>query len=132
MKARLILIFSIFAGLFSTAPLNAHHNFRAEFDIDMPVVIRGTVVRLALTNPHARLYIDVAAESGEVTHWNFELASSSSLMRRGWRRDTLEAGDEVIVHAARARNAPNVGNVEYVTIINEDGSEGFSYGSPRD
>ncbi|PCJ42817.1 MAG: hypothetical protein COA71_04770 [SAR86 cluster bacterium] len=132
MKNKLILLFSILTALLGSTALNAHHNFRAEFDIDMPVIVTGTVMRLALTNPHARLYVDVVDESGEITHWNFELAAASSLLRRGWRRDTLVVGNTVIVHAARARNAPNVGNVEYVTLVNEDGSEGFSFGSPRE
>lgn len=132
MKIRLILVSTILTALFVSAPLFAHHNFRAEFDIEMPVIVTGTVTRLALTNPHARLYMDVNNEDGTVTHWDFELAAASSLLRRGWRRDTLEVGDTIIVHAARARLAPNVGNVEYVTLVNEDGSEGFSFGSPRD
>lgn len=132
MNSKLLSVFICFVGLLSSASLLAHHNFRSEFDINMPVVVTGTVVRLALTNPHARLYVDVTEENGEVTHWDFELAAASSLLRRGWRRDTLVEGDQVIVHAARARNAPNVGNVEYVTTVNEDGSEGFNFGSPRE
>tara|TARA_R110000772_G_scaffold97492_8_gene196786 strand:+ start:1735 stop:2133 length:399 start_codon:yes stop_codon:yes gene_type:complete len=132
MKFRSQTLFTLFAGLVLAMPGFAHHNFRAEFDIDMPVIVTGTVTRVALTNPHARLYLDVSNEDGTVTHWDFELAAASSLLRRGWRRDTLEVGDTIIVHAARARNAPNVGNVEYVTLVNEDGSEGFSFGSPRD
>lgn len=132
MKIRLIILSSILTGLFISAPLFAHHNFRAEFDINMPVIVTGTVTRLALTNPHARLYIDEIDENGEVVHWDFELAAASSLLRRGWKRDTLVEGDTVIVHAARARNAPNVANVEFVTTVNEDGSEGFTFGSPRE
>lgn len=132
MKRRLILLFTTIAFLLSTASVTAHHNFRSEFDIDQPVIVTGTVVRLALTNPHARLYVDVTEENGDVTHWDFELAAASALLRRGWKRNTLVQGDQVIVHAARARNAPNVGNVEYVTTFNEDGSEGFTFGSPRE
>ncbi len=132
MKIKMILSSAVLFSLFFSSQLFAHHNFRAEFDINMPVVVTGTVVRLDLTNPHARLYIDVTEESGEITHWDFELAAASSLLRRGWRRDTLEPGDTVTVHAARARNAPNVGNVEFVTTINDDGSEGFTFGSPRE
>lgn len=126
------LIILSLSALLVSAPLFAHHNFRAEFDINMPVIVTGTVTRLALTNPHARLYIDEIDENGEVIHWDFELAAASSLLRRGWKRDTLVEGDTVIVHAARARNAPNVGNVEFVTTVNEDGSEGFTFGSPRE
>lgn len=132
MKIKLIILSSILSAIFVSAPLFAHHNFRSEFDINQPVIVTGTVVRLALTNPHARLYIDATDDNGEVVHWDFELAAASSLLRRGWKRNTLVEGDTVIVHAARARNAPNVGNVEFVTTVNKDGSEGFTFGSPRE
>ena len=132
MKIRLTMFPALLSALMICMPATAHHNFRAEFDINIPVIVTGTVTRVALTNPHARLYLDVINDDGIVTHCDFELAAASSLLRQGWKRDTLEVGDTIIVHAARARNAPNVGNVEYVTLVNEDGSEGFSFGSPRD
>lgn len=132
MKIKNYFISTALSLFLVSAPSFGHHNFRAEFDINMPVIVSGTVTSLTLTNPHARLYVDATDENGEVVHWNFELAAASSLLRRGWKRDTLVEGDIVIVHAARARNAENVGNVEFVTTVNEDGSEGFTYGSPRE
>ncbi len=132
MKLRILILFISLSVLMSSSPLLAHHNFRAEFDINMPIIVTGTITRVALTNPHARLYIDAIDENNKIIHWDFELASASALLRRGWKRDTFEVGDEVIVHAARARNAPYVGNVEYITILNTDGSEGFTFGSPRE
>ncbi len=79
MKIKMIILSSILTGLFVSAPLFAHHNFRSEFDINQPVIVTGTVVRLALTNPHARLYIDAVDDNGDVIHWDFELAAASAL-----------------------------------------------------
>jgi hypothetical protein len=46
----------------------------------------GTVTKVEWANPHARFYMDVKDENGKVNNWDFELASSNGLMRRGWTR----------------------------------------------
>jgi len=114
-----------------SAPLFAHHNFQAEFDSNLPIEVSGTVVRFSMTNPHARLYIQEIDENDETINWDFELAAASSLMRRGWRRDSVKPGDTVVVSAHRAINHPHVGNARSVTLISEDG-ENRVFGQTRD
>ena len=70
-------------------------------------------------------------DNGEIKHWNFELAAASMLMRQSIRRDTLQPGDTVTIHAARAREVENVANVEYVEILDESGNVTFRFGSAR-
>jgi hypothetical protein len=109
------------------APLAAiaHHAFAAEFDRNLPVTITGTVTKVEWTNPHARFYVDEKdAETGEVVNWDFELASPNGLMRRGWRRDSMKAGDVVTVAGHRAKNHPHVGNASTVTMA--DGKRLFA------
>lgn len=110
----------------------AHHNWLSEFDPDLPVIVSGKVVNFQLTNPHARLYVDEVQESGELKHWNFELAAAAMLMRQGIKRDSLKPGDNVVIHAARAREVANVANVEYVVVMDEAGNEIFTFGSARE
>lgn len=102
----------------------AHHAFSAEFSRDLPLEITGTVTRVEWMNPHARFYVDAAGENGETVEWNFELASPNSLMRQGWRHDSLKAGDKVTVAGVRARNSPYIGNAGSVTLA--DGTRVFS------
>ena len=85
----------------------AHHS-QSEFDLRSEVAIEGTVTKLDWKSPHARLYVDVKNENGEVLNWNLELPSPNTLMRRGWKRDSLKAGDYVKVTAAPARNFPAI------------------------
>lgn len=86
----------------------AHHS-QSEFDFRMPVTIEGQVARVDWRSPHARLYVDAVNSKGETEHWDFELPSPTTLMRRGWKRDSLKPGDKVTVNGARARNFPTIG-----------------------
>jgi len=106
----------------------AHHSFAAEFDSNQPVEVTGTVTKVEWLNPHARFYLDVEDDSGEVVEWDFELGSPNTLFRQGWRRDSLKQGDVVTVAAFRARNSPHVANTRTVTF--SDGRRVFALGSP--
>ena len=93
-----------------------HHSFAAEFDANQPITVTGTVTKVEWTNPHARFYIDVKDETGQVVNWDFELGGATQLIRRGWSRNTLKLGDVVTVSGFRARKAPQVGNAREVRL----------------
>jgi hypothetical protein len=63
----------------------------------------GTVAKVEWMNPHLHFYIDVKDDSGNVTNWDFELASPNVLLMQGWTRNSLKAGDEVTVEGFLAR-----------------------------
>ncbi len=86
---------------------SAHHS-QSEFDFTAIVTVEGEVTELSWRSPHARLYVDVVNEQGEVENWNFELPSPTTLMRRGWTRRSLAPGDQVTVTGARARDFPTI------------------------
>ena len=67
------------------------------------VEMRGTVTKVEWTNPHARLYLDVKDEAGQVANWNFEMASPNVLIRNGWKPSTVKVGDQITVSGYLAR-----------------------------
>ena len=96
MRAKLAVL--IAAGLWTAAlPMLGHHAFSAEFDVDKPLTLTGTVTKVEWQNPHTWFYIDVKDEAGNVTNWGMELASPNLLMRQGWTRNTIKNGDVVTV-----------------------------------
>ena len=109
------------------APLAAHHAFAAEFDVDKPVKVRGTITKLEWVNPHAWLYVDVKGDDGKVVNWHFELGPPNALIRLGWKRDSVPAGLEVEISGFRAKSGEPVANGR--SIILPDGRELFSGGS---
>src|SRR5215831_7595049 len=105
----------------------AHHAFAAEFDVDKPVKVNGTVTKIEFTNPHAWLYVDVKEPDGKTTNWRFELGAPNALVRLGWRTDTIKAGTEVEITGFRAKAGGPVANGRSIKL--PDGRELFSGGS---
>ena len=130
MKLKLA-IFGIAAGLLAASlPVLAHHSFAAEYDANKPVTLSGVVTKVEWTNPHARFYIDVKDESGKVVNWNLELASPNVLRRQGWKRNSLEEGDQVTVEGSRAKDDSFMANARSVVLA--DGSRVFAGSSGGD
>jgi hypothetical protein len=123
MRARILGAGALFL-LMGTLPAAAHHSFATQYDADAPVTLKGTVTKVEWMNPHARFYIDVTDESGEVVNWNLELASPNVLSRNGWTRHALKEGDAVTVEGSRARSGANMANARTVTLA--DGKQVFA------
>ena len=111
--------------LLGAAPLYAHHSFSVEYDASKPVAFEGVVTKIEWTNPHARVYVDVAEAGGAVKTWNLELASPSALARNGWSSRTLKAGDKVKVSGFEGR-AANTYRVNATSIVLPSGKSLFS------
>jgi hypothetical protein len=104
------------AWLLAAAPAAPHHAFAAEFDINKPVKLTGTVTRMEWTNPHAWLFIETKADNGSVQAWAIELVGINDLLRLGWGRDKVKAGDVIAVDGFGARNGTNTANAASVTM----------------
>ena len=105
MRTRLFLwIAGAAAGAAVTTTSSAHHAFSAEFDNDKPIRLEGTVTKWEWINPHAWINLDVVNENGEVEHWRIEGGAPNALIRRGWTKDSLPPGTEIVVEGFLARD----------------------------
>ena len=102
--------------LLSASSAGAHHNFRSEFDINAPFAVTGTVTKVEWTNPHAWFYVDVKEDKGVVANWALEMGSPNALMRAGWKRTSMSAGDAVSVDGYKSWDRKNTGNARSVVL----------------
>jgi Family of unknown function (DUF6152) len=74
------------------------------------------VTKVEWTNPHVWFYIDVKDETGKVTNWGMEMGGPNGLLRAGWTRNSMKAGDEVTVDGFKARSGKPLGNATSVVL----------------
>lgn len=116
MKSISLAILGIALGI--SAPVLAHHSIAA-FDRDNPVIVAGTVKQYRLTNPHAWIYVMVPNDKGGEDEWALEGTAAAGLLRSGYTKYTLKAGEKVRLLVAPRRDGTHGG--EWQRVISVDG-----------
>lgn len=77
----------------------AHHSF-AMFDRNKTTALQGVVKEFQWTNPHSWVQMNVVDARGQTVEWSLETGSIQALSKRGWKRNSMKAGDkaEVTIH----------------------------------
>lgn len=105
-----------------------HHSFGAEYDVNQPITLTGTLTAIEWTNPHTHFYLDVKDASGKVVNWKLEGYNPSVLVRTGWKKDvTMKVGDTITVFGWRARDGGNWAHSREITL---PGGKKMFFGPP--
>jgi Family of unknown function (DUF6152) len=88
----------------SSGDVLAHHAFSSEFDANRHVVFTGTVTKMMWVNPHAWIYVDVKKPDGTTEEWMVEAGTPNTLLRRGFTKNSLLPGTEILVDGYQAKD----------------------------
>jgi Family of unknown function (DUF6152) len=91
--------------LASGSLISGHHSFAAHYFEEQSVTVQGTLVEFDYRAPHAWVHLTVTDEGGVTQQYSAEWSNPNRLSRDGITKDTLRAGDQVIVTGAPGRNA---------------------------
>ncbi|HET9363071.1 MAG TPA: DUF6152 family protein [Vicinamibacterales bacterium] len=100
------IVSCVIALLVATSAL-AHHSNSA-FDGDKVVVLTGTVIEWKWTNPHVWIILSVDEGNGKV-EWAIEGRTPGQLVRAGWSKTTLKAGETITVDFSPAKDGTRTG-----------------------
>jgi len=108
MKRRLSFLVLAAPVFLVASPISAHHGV-AHYDMKKTIVLNGTITAFDWGNPHCLVHLDVMDNTEHFRHWTLEMSSTSAMSRRGWAKDTLKRGDQVIVETHPAQNGTPLG-----------------------
>jgi hypothetical protein len=118
MRTALAAVSGIGVLLALAAPALAHHAFAAEFDANKPVKFQATITKMQWVNPHAWIYVDVKKPDGTVEEWMIEAGTPNTLLRRGFTKQSLLPGTQIMVDGYQSKDGSFRANGRDLTLPN--------------
>jgi hypothetical protein len=119
MRTKTVILIAGAAIALSAVPAWAHHAFAAEFDAKKPLHFEGTVTKVELINPHAWIHVDVKGTEGMASgEWMVEAGSPNVLLRRGFTKQTVAPGTQVVIDGYQSKDGSNRMNGRDITLPN--------------
>jgi Family of unknown function (DUF6152) len=100
----------------AVVPAWAHHAFAAEFDAKKEIKFNATVTSMEWTNPHVWIHVEVKQPNGTVEKWAIEAGTPNVLYRRGFTKQSLLPGTQIVVDGYRAKDGSHRANGRDLTL----------------
>jgi Family of unknown function (DUF6152) len=121
MKLRLAAAVVALTIIAAALPASGHHAFAAEYDNTKPLNIKGKFISMDWINPHSWVHFEVTLPDGQKQVWHAETPPPNQLVRMGWSKTVLQAGDEIQVAGAAAKDGTTKMWASNVSLLARDG-----------
>jgi len=127
---RYLPVFAVAAALVFGLTAYGHHSIAATYDSNKEIKLTGKIVEFDFRNPHAFVHIEAPDAKGVMQRWAVEWGGAASLNGQGVTRDSLKAGDEIVITGNPARGLENgVHRVKMNTLLRP--RDGFGWGTKK-
>ena len=109
----------LFGALLAVSSLQAHHSLAGVYDLKKVERAPGVVQKLAFTNPHGALHIELKNAEGAVKVWQLTTGSANVLTSAGITAtgpDRIKNGDTIEVTFNPALNGTTIGFLRSITV----------------
>lgn len=113
-------------ALLAVGPLQAHHSLAGTYDLNKTERATGVVQKIAFTNPHGALTIEIKDKEGVVKAWVLTTGSINVLTNAGVSAtgpNRLKAGDVIQVSFNPSKNGSNLGFLRSMTLPDKTEAE---------
>jgi Family of unknown function (DUF6152) len=104
MRATLTVVIAGAALLLAGTTIRAHHAFAAEFDVNKPTKLEGTLKEWEMINPHSWFHVEVKEKDGKTAVWMVEGGSPNQLIRNGVTKKTIPIGTLLVIDGYLAKD----------------------------
>jgi hypothetical protein len=121
-------------ALLAGGAVQAHHSLAGVYDIRGDGKVSGVLQKVAFTNPHGAMTLQVTNADGTKTDWVLTTGSANTLANLGFGTggpNTVKAGDEVTITYFPARNGKPLGFIRSIVLADKREIE-ISSGSSAD
>ena len=110
------------AGLLIGGASLAHHSLSGVYDIRKSGELTGVITKVAFTNPHGAMHVEVGNDDGSKTEWILTTGSANTLSSLGFGQggpNTVVQGDVVTIGYFPARNGKPLGFIRTIKLPND-------------
>jgi len=104
MKQHLVAILAAGACAFGATQAFAHHSFAATYIEDKAITIEGELTHVVFRDPHSFVQMTVRERDGSMVQYSIEWRGAAKLGVQGINRETLKAGDRLVISGNPGRN----------------------------
>ena len=100
----------------------AHHSLSGVYDIKTEGEVTGVLTKVAFTNPHGAMHLDVKNADGTTTDWVLTTGSANVLAGLGISKNgpnAVNVGDTVKIKYFAARNGAPLGFIRTITLADK-------------
>ena len=124
MDTRRLLVLMLVVASGETSLL-AHHGTSITYEMDKTITVTGSATEFDFSYPHPSLFFDVKDDKGKVEKWGAEfLPTPAALRNMGWTKETIKAGDTVVLGCHPSKSGKPVCALQSIAINGKSVSVG--------